>query len=162
MDRSCLLCVGKQQALSDLIAKRVNSGEKDYMKYVFAIPMKDTVSVSALVLTPEMQKIMPDGEFLHPGYMGEECRDLLLSHPAFKNEKDMFAIVGIEEPGCGYYTYDTVFPQGRCNWGENSRDTSMREFSEETGIKLDKSRMPLFLGFTGKKREMSVYAYIAN
>lgn len=162
MDRSCLLCVGSQSVLTDLISKRTDSGEKDYMKYVFAIPMKDSVSVSALRLTPEMQKIMPKDEFLHPGYCGEECRDLLLANVAFKNEKDLFAIVGIEEPGCGYTTYDIVFPQGRTDRGENSRDASMREFSEETGIKIDTSRHPLFLGFVGKRKEMSVYAYKVN
>lgn len=159
--RSCLLCVGSQSVLLDLISKRINSGEKDYMKYVFAIPMKDPVSVSAIRLTPEMQKafVVPSNEFLHPGYYGEESRELLISHPEFKNEKDLYAIVGIEAPGCGYTTYDLVFPQGRCDRNENSRDASMREFSEESGIKLDTSKIPLFLGFVGKRKEMNVYAY---
>lgn len=160
MDRSCLLCIGSQLALNDLILKRIDSGEKDYMKQAFAIPMKDSVSVSALRLTPEMQKYMPKDEFLHPGYCGEECRDLLISNPEFKNEKDnLYAIVGIESPGCGYTTYDIVFPQGRTDKGENSRDASMREFMEETGIKIDTSKTPLFLGFVGRRKEMSVYAY---
>lgn len=160
MNRSCLLCVGSKCILLDLISRRTESGEKDYMKYVFAIPMKDSVSLSAIRLTPEMQNIMlPKDEFLHPGYCGEECRDLLLSNPEFKNDKDLYAIVGIESPGCGYTTYDIVFPQGRCYKGENSRDTSIREFYEESGIKLDTSKIPLFLGFVGKRKEMSVYAY---
>jgi hypothetical protein len=160
MDRSCLLCVGRQSVLKDLIRKRIDSGENDYMKYAFAIPVKDTVSVSALRLTPEMRNIMlPIDEFLHPGYCGEECRDLLLSHSEFRNDNDLYVIVGIESPGCGYTTYDLVFPQGRTDRGENSRDASMREFSEETGIDIKATRHPLFLGFVGKKKEMSVYAY---
>jgi len=159
MDRSCLLCIGTQSELEYLISKRTNSGEKDYMKHVFAIPMRDSVSVSALRLTPKMYNIIPDEEFLHPGYCGEECRELFVSNVEFKNEKDLFAIVGIEAPGYGYTTYDIVFPQGRTNWGENSRDASMREFFEETGIKIDTSKDPLFMGFVGKKKEMSLYCY---
>ena len=159
MNRSCLLYVGRKSVLMESIKKRVDSGKKDYMKHVFAIPISDSVSVSALRLTPEMKKIMPPEEFLHPGYCGEECRDLLISNPSFKNDTDLFVIVGIECPGCGYNTYDIVFPQGRKDRGENSRDASMREFSEETGIRLDTSRQPIFLGFVGKRKEMSVYAY---
>lgn len=159
MDRSCLLCVGSKSNLQDLISKRIDSGKKDFMKYAFAISMDESVSVSALRLTPEMKKIMPDNEFLHPGYCGEECRDLLIRNMDFKKEKNLYAIVGIESPGCGYFTYDIVFPQGRCDYRENSRDTAMREFHEETGISLDNSKRPQFLGLVGKKREMSVYVY---
>lgn len=162
MERSCLICVGTENVLRDLISNRKHSGKNDYMKYLFAIPMDISVSESALKLTPEVKHIMPKDEFLHPGYCGEICRDLLINNPEFKGEKDLFSIVGIEEPGCGYDNYDIVFPQGRTDRGENSRDASMREFMEETGIKIDTSRHPTFLGFVGKRKEMSVYCYLAG
>lgn len=160
MNRSCLLCIGSYSSLSELVSKRIHSGEKDYMKYAFVIPIKDPISVSAEKLTPEIKNDIPTGEILHPGYCGEECRELLLNNIRFKKDiKDLYIIVGTEFPGCGYVTHDIVFPQGRCDKGENSRDASMREFFEEVGIKLDKSKTPVFLGFVGKKKEMSAYVY---
>ncbi len=156
MDRACLLCTGTKKSLGELINVRQDSKEKDYMKYLFSIPIKDCVTVSALRLTPEVNHILPSKEFLHPGYCGEECRDLLVN----SGMTDKFVICGIESPGCGYTTYDIVFPQGRCEKGESSRDAAIREFIEETGIKLDsKSKNIYFLGFVGKRKEMSVYMY---
>jgi hypothetical protein len=162
MIRSCLLCVGSYETLQKYIRNRVDSGKKDFMKYVFSIPLSENVSSSSLKLTPILKEILlPPNEELHPGYCGEECRDLLIQNPEFKDYKELWTIVGIEypAPGCGYSTYDIVFPQGRMDKGENSRDASMREFSEETGIFLDTTKVPVFLGFVGKRGEMGVYAY---
>jgi hypothetical protein len=127
------------------------------MKYLFTIPVKDLVTVSAIRLTPDMSNILPPDEFLHPGYCGEECRELLLKAG---DQSEKFVICGIEFPGCGYTTHDIVFPQGKCEKNESSRDTAIREFGEETGIKLDSSSRNIsFLGFVGKRKEMSVYMY---
>lgn len=161
MDRACLLCVGTKNSLDELIKSRQDSKENDYMKYVFSIPVKDYVSISALRLTHDVGHILPGKEFLHPGYCGEECRELLIKAGMI----DEYVICGIESPGCGYTTYDIVFPQGRCEKGENSRDASLREFTEETGIKLDGLstvngvKNISFLGFVGRRKEMSVYMY---
>lgn len=156
MDRACLLCVGTKDSLENLIATRQHSGKKDYMKYLFSIPIKDNVAVSAIRLTPSVDFLLPLKEILHPGYCGEECRNLLVD----LGVADQFVICGIESPGCGYVTYDIVFPQGRCEKGESSRDAAVREFGEETGIKLDSSSKNItFLGFVGKRKEMSVYSY---
>ena len=155
MDRACLLCVGTKDSLRKLIETRIDSHKKDYMKRVFIIPIKDSVTVSAIRLTPEVNDFLPQNEFLHPGYCGEECRDMLVE----AGLHNRFVICGIESPGYGYTTYDIVFPQGKCEKGESSRDTAIREFSEETGIILDTSSNIFFLGFVGKRKEMSVYMY---
>ena len=158
MDRSCLLCVGKKNSLEKLINSRQFSGKKDFMKYIFSIPIKDNVTVSAIRLTPSVEFLLPIKEILHPGYCGEECRELILDSNI--DVTDCHVICGIESPGCGYMTYDIVFPQGRCEKGESSRTAAIREFAEETGIKLDSfSKNITFLGFVGKKKEMSVYLY---
>ena len=102
MNRACLLCVGSKESLQTLVENRNHSGKKDFMNYVFEIPLNEPIYVSAENLTPQVCHIMPCDEILHPGYCGEECRSLLLSHPEFRHEKDLYAIVGIECPGCGY------------------------------------------------------------
>lgn len=156
MDRACLLCVGSKESMDKLISTRQDSGKKDYMKHVFGIPIKDNVAVSAIRLTPSVEHLLPMKEILHPGYCGEECRNLLID----SGMADRFVICGIESPGCGYVTYDIVFPQGRCEKGESSREAAIREFGEETGIKFDSSSKNItFLGFVGKRKEMSVYSY---
>lgn len=157
MDRACLLCVGSKESLQRLINSRQDSGKKDYMKYLFIIPLQDSVAVSAIRLMNNLQQgIVPTNEFLHPGYGGEECRDMLVK----LGLGDKYVLCGIESPGCGYTTYDIVFPQGRCEKGESPRDAATREFTEETGIKVESSI--IFIGFTGKRKEMSVYLYVVN
>lgn len=157
MDRSCLLCVGTKKTLNGLISSRQDSKKKDYMKCVFGIPIKDCVTLSAIRLTPEIE-FLPSDEILHAGYCGEECRDMLVD----VGMSDLFVICGIESPGCGYTTYDIVFPQGRCEKGESPRDTAIREFMEETGIRPDSFRNTIFLGFVGRRKEMSVYMCIVD
>lgn len=159
MDRSCLLCIGNKEHLDRLILNRQNSNKKDYMNYLYCIPIKDYVYQSALHLSKldELKGVLPENETLHTGYSGEECRRLLLENKL----EDKWVICGIEFPGCGYLTYDIVFPQGRCEKGETSRETAIREFMEETGIQIDYSSSTnvKFLGFVGVKKEMSVYMY---
>jgi hypothetical protein len=158
MDRSCLLCIGYKEQLDELISTRQHSNKKDYMNYLFRIPIKDYVYQSAANLSNlvEIKSILPENETLHTGYSGEECRRLLLENKL----EDKWVICGIEFPGCGYLTYDIVFPQGRCEKGETSRETAIREFAEETGIQLQPSVSSIkFLGFVGVKKEMSVYMY---
>jgi hypothetical protein len=154
-NRACLLCVGKK-SLKSLIESRIDSNKRDYMKHIFSIPIKEKVNDSALKLTLDMKEFLPVGEHLHAGYGGEECREMLIC--AGLSEK--YVICGMESPGCGYKTYDIVFPQGKCEKGESSRETSIREFTEETGIVLnDAMNNIFFLGFVGEKKEMKVYLY---
>jgi hypothetical protein len=154
-NRACLLCVGKK-SLHSLIESRIDSNKKDYMKHIFSIPIKEKVSDSALNITFNMKKFLPEDEYLHAGYGGEECRDMLVC--AGLSEK--YVICGIESPGCGYKTYDIVFPQGKCEKGESSKETAVREFGEETGIVLkDDLHTIFFLGFAGDRKEMKVYLY---
>lgn len=158
MDRACLLCIGTLDSLHKLIETRQDSKKRDYMKHLFIIPIKDNVAISGMKLT-NVVDFLPIGEFLHPGYCGEECRDMLID----AGFSDKFVICGVEFPGCGYMTHDIVFPQGKCENGESSRETAIREFGEETGILLDSSyKNILFLGFVGKRKEMSVYVYKVN
>lgn len=164
MYRSCLLCIGNKMSLDRLIVTRKDSNKRDYMKYLFSIPIKDYVCISAIRASSTVKNILPKNDFLRPGYCGEECRNLLIRNGFI----DKYVICGIEMPGCGYTTYDIVFPQGRCEKGEDTKTAAFREFSEETGIDLyritstiDDNRMK-FLGFVGKRREMSVYAYIID
>ncbi len=155
MERAALLLVGTKDRLNELIKMRRDSHKNDFMKMLFAIPIKDLVRVSALKVTPEASMIVPEREFLHPGYCGEECRELLIKHKL----DDQYVICGIETPGYGYETYDIVFPQGRCEKGENSRDTAVREFIEETGIPIDTTKPTELLGTLGDRGEMAVYLY---
>ena len=193
MERSCLLVVGKKDVLDKLISERVDSKQRDYMKQVYSIPINQTVADSAIELTPTVKKCdnvvafngrrLMEDEILYPGYCGEDCRRFLLD----AGLSDYYVIVGTECPGFGYKTFDIVFPQGRCERGEVSSTTAVREFMEETGIKLDNitfdeveykkgttsssilsnDREPkinvlrhiTLLGFTGVRKEMSVYLY---
>lgn len=155
MERGCLLVVGKENKLLELIKGRKHSGKRDYMKKLFCIPIKDLVTTSALNVTPSARDLVPDSEVLHPGYCGEECRDLLIKNKL----EDVYVICGIETPGFGYITYDIVFPQGRCEKGENSRDTAVREFMEETGIEIDPSVSTELVGALGNNKEMAIYVY---
>lgn len=158
MERAALLLVGGKNVLDDLIKSRSHSGKNDYMKMLFAIPIKEPVYISAINVTSDAGDIVPKSEYLHPGYTGEECRELLLKHDL----EDLYVICGIETPGYGYETYDIVFPQGRCDKGENSRDTAVREFMEETGIKIDTTKTTELLGTLGVRKEMAVYLYKAE
>ncbi len=160
MNRAALLCIGTKEILEKMIETRQHSGKRDYMKQLFSIPLKDYVAISALKCTPFSRKIVPENYYLNPGYCGEECRELLLK--TYPETKSLYIICGIESPGFGYTTYDIVFPQGRCEKGENSRTTALREFTEETGIKLDHTRIVPFLGTVGKHKEMHVYVYKGN
>jgi hypothetical protein len=191
MERSCLLVVGKKDVLDRLINERVDSKQKDYMKQVYSIPINKTVAESAIELTSTVKKCdnvvafngrrMNEDEILYPGYCGEECRRFLLD----AGLSEYYTIAGVESPGFGWKTFDIVFPQGRCEKGEVSSTTAVREFMEETGIKLDnikfdeveykKGNTPTsggggepkinvlrhitLLGFVGVRKEMSVYLY---
>ena len=157
MERSCLLCVGSENILNTLIKNRQDSNKRDYMQRLFCIPIQDYVCVSAFRLTHCVSDILPENQFLHAGYCGEECRKLLID----KGLNNEYVICGLETPGCGYTTYDLVFPQGRCEKGERSKDAAVREFIEETGIYINPTDNELkFLGFIGKRKEMSIYLYL--
>ena len=161
MDRSCLLCIGDKSILERIIQLREDSKKRDYMKYVFCIPVSKYVEQSAIDISgiEEIKNILPENEILHTGYCGEECRKLLLTY----NLQDKWVICGIEFPGCGYLNYDIVFPQGRSEKGETSRETAIREFIEETGIFIEpRSSEIKFLGFVVYKKELSVYMYELN
>ena len=160
MKRSCLLCVGSIDSIKTLMDSRINSHKGDYMSYLFSIPIKDNICVSAVRLTPVVSHCLPPGEVLHPGYCGEECLDLLME-AGFSNK---FVICGLESPNCNcdFTTYDIVFPQGKCERDEHPRDAAIREFSEETGIPLSIYTYITFLGVVGKYKEMSVYVLVLD
>lgn len=151
MTRSCLLCVGTKDSLEKLIRFRRASDKKDYMKFVFSIPVNEDISVSAEKLSPRSD--LPQDEVLHTGYCGDECMSML-NRKGFENK---FVICGVEGPSRDYPTHDLVFPQGRTERGETAREAAVREFFEETGIKVDNTSSIRLLGFTGKEKEMSVF-----
>ena len=156
MLRSCLLCVGTKDRLKTLIDNRENSGARDYMKNLFCISCEYTVEYSCILFTPNFKELLPKNEILHPGYCGEECRNILIEN----GHEDKYVICGIECPGydSGYKTFDIVFPQGKCEKNESQKLASMREFQEETGINISIYEKQLkFGGFVGRKKEMAVW-----